>query len=126
MNTMELGRRIAARRKAAGLTQSELAELMGTKQSAISRLEAGRGTPSLDMIERFAQGTGRPFALEFGTREPVLSRAARRARVQRVLGTYRFDPWERQPTAAEARTLVVDGLTRERFESARTSPAGAR
>jgi transcriptional regulator with XRE-family HTH domain len=99
---------------------------MGTKQSAISRLEAGTRLPSLDMLERLAQATGRPFTLEFGEETRRMTVKDRRARVRRVLGSYRFNPWERQPTEVEARTLVSDGLTRERFEGSKAASPGGR
>lgn len=41
-------------RKEKNLTQSELAEKVGTKQSNISRLESGDYNPSLDFIEKVA------------------------------------------------------------------------
>jgi hypothetical protein len=51
----------------------------------------------------------------------------RRRRVRRVLGDYLFNPWDRDPTPAEARTLVADGLTRERFEGkAKVGPGRCR
>ncbi len=37
-----------------GLTQKMLAGKMGTKQSVISRLESGRGNPSLAFLKRLA------------------------------------------------------------------------
>ena len=43
---------IAARLKK-GMTQKEVAEKMGTKQSAIARLESGSINPSLDFIHKF-------------------------------------------------------------------------
>ena len=36
----------------AGLTQTELARRMGTTQSAITRVEAGGSTPTLDLLDR--------------------------------------------------------------------------
>lgn len=42
-----------------GLTQQELAERIGTKQSNISRLESGEYNPSLDFIIKMAQGLGK-------------------------------------------------------------------
>lgn len=42
----------------AGLTQEELAERMGTSQSAIARLESGNQLPSLNTIFRYAEATG--------------------------------------------------------------------
>jgi len=38
-----------------GLTQSELAQKIGTKQSAISRLESGNYNPSITFLEKVAK-----------------------------------------------------------------------
>lgn len=48
---------IAARLKA-GLTQIEVAERMGTKQSVIARMESGRTLPSLRTLSRYAKALG--------------------------------------------------------------------
>ena len=47
-------------RSAAGLTQAELAERIGTTQSAIARLESGRGShsPSLATLQKYARALG--------------------------------------------------------------------
>ncbi|TVS09670.1 MAG: XRE family transcriptional regulator [Gammaproteobacteria bacterium] len=45
-------------RARAGLTQAELAERMGTTQSAIARMEGGRVNPSIGMLRRYAEATG--------------------------------------------------------------------
>ena len=37
-----------------GLTQRELAERMGTKQSAIARIESGKANPSVAFLEKLA------------------------------------------------------------------------
>jgi ribosome-binding protein aMBF1 (putative translation factor) len=42
----------------AGLTQAELAERMGTSQSAVARLESGTARPSVATLEKLAQATG--------------------------------------------------------------------
>ena len=42
----------------AKLSQTELAERMGTSQSAIARLESGRSMPSTRTLERLAAATG--------------------------------------------------------------------
>jgi len=42
----------------AGLTQQQVAEKMGTKQSTIARLESGSTLPSLRSLQRYAQATG--------------------------------------------------------------------
>ncbi len=41
-----------------GITQQELAEKMGTKQSAIARLESGNLNPSLALLEKAATVMG--------------------------------------------------------------------
>ena len=45
---------VAARRKELGLSQTELAELCGTTQSAIARLESGGRPPRIDTLLRLA------------------------------------------------------------------------
>ncbi len=126
MNASTLGVKLASERRGAGLTQSDLAARMGTTQSVISRIESGRVTPTLEMIERYARALGRPLTLVFGAAEENPSREALRGRVRRVLGDYVFDPWDRNPTESEARSLIADGLTRESFERRKTSGAGGK
>lgn len=46
--------RIKATRKAKGLIQVELAELVGTDQGRISRIEHGEITPSTELLTRIA------------------------------------------------------------------------
>jgi transcriptional regulator with XRE-family HTH domain len=45
-----IGTRIAAARAAKGLTQSQFAEKAGIKQAMVSRYEAGKEVPSLEII----------------------------------------------------------------------------
>jgi predicted transcriptional regulator len=47
----------------AGLSQVELAERMGTSQSAIARLESGRTLPSAKTLIRFAEATNSKIQL---------------------------------------------------------------
>jgi ribosome-binding protein aMBF1 (putative translation factor) len=49
----------------AGLTQEELAERMGTSQSAIARLESGRSRPSTTTLARLAAATGTKLRVSF-------------------------------------------------------------
>jgi predicted transcriptional regulator len=46
-------------RKEKNLTQKGLAELVGTKQSNISRLESGNYNPSLDFLQKVAGAMGK-------------------------------------------------------------------
>ena len=45
---------IISKRIEKGLTQSQLAKKIGTKQSAISRLEGGEYNPSLDFLRKLS------------------------------------------------------------------------
>lgn len=62
----EVARQIYALRKEAGLTQRELAELVGTRDSVISRLEDDdyRGH-SLSMLRRIAAALGKRVEIRF-------------------------------------------------------------
>jgi ribosome-binding protein aMBF1 (putative translation factor) len=54
---------IAARNKR-GLTQAELAKRMGTKQSAIARLEGGSVNPTIDFLGKLARVLGVTFSVQ--------------------------------------------------------------
>ncbi|AWG82215.1 MULTISPECIES: helix-turn-helix domain-containing protein [Vibrio] len=51
-------------REKSGLTQDEVAQKMGTRAPNISRLESGRGNPSLKTLVSYAQACG--FKLDLG------------------------------------------------------------
>ena len=59
---------MAKARLRAGLSQAQLAKRMKTTQSAIARLESGRGRPSTTTLSRFAKATGHRLKISF---EPV-------------------------------------------------------
>lgn len=52
-------------RKAAGLTQEQVAVLMHTKKSNISRLEKGAVTPKVDTLQRYAKACGYELHMSF-------------------------------------------------------------
>jgi transcriptional regulator with XRE-family HTH domain len=115
MKPAQIGLMLAQERRLAGLTQAELATKLGTSQPAVSRVEAGGVVPRLDFLERWAEETGRPITLKLGSSGRRAGPSPKR-RVRQVLGDFRFDPWMRNPTAAERRSLEADGLTRDRFK----------
>lgn len=51
----QLIRAIIRQRINKGVTQSELAKKVGTKQSAIARFEAGNSNPTLDFIQKLSR-----------------------------------------------------------------------
>ena len=52
-------------RAQAGLTQAELAERMGTTQSAIARMEGGKAKPSTTTLVKLAKATGTRLRVSF-------------------------------------------------------------
>ncbi len=54
----DLARELIAARVRAGLTQAELADRMGTTQSAVARIEGGKRLPSVKTLLRYAEATG--------------------------------------------------------------------
>lgn len=65
-SAFEMKRQMIALRKAAGLTQAEMAEKLGTKRSNISRLESlnASNSPSIATIEKYAHALG--YSLRVG------------------------------------------------------------
>ncbi len=63
----QMKRRMIAMRKAAGLTQAQMAEKLGTQRSNISRLESvsAANSPSLATIEDYARALGYSVIVEF-------------------------------------------------------------
>lgn len=55
-------------RKRRGFTQEKLAKEIGTKQSVISRLETGRGNPSLSFLKKLAQALDKRLEVKFISR----------------------------------------------------------
>ena len=51
----QIAEQVAAQRRARDLSQAELAELTGTTQSAIARLESGGRPPRIDTLLRIAE-----------------------------------------------------------------------
>src|SRR5579859_4649309 len=73
---------LAARRRSAGLSQTEVAARMGTSQSAVARLESGDADVRVSTLERYAAAIGSqlawqaqvqhgPMGPDPGTRGPV-------------------------------------------------------
>jgi DNA-binding XRE family transcriptional regulator len=61
----ELQKEVIQMRLDAHLSQKELAELVGTKQSAISRLEGGNYNPSIEFLSKIARALGKECHVTF-------------------------------------------------------------
>ena len=77
----EIGGLIRDARKHRGLTQSQLAGLLGTSQSAVHRMEAGGQNLSLDMMNRIAKALSSPL-ISVGSTAPQHLRVQGGAKLQ--------------------------------------------
>lgn len=59
-----LGTQLSRARRAAGLTQAQLAQETGVQQAIISRIENGKGNPTLETLEILARGCGRSLRID--------------------------------------------------------------
>ncbi|MEO0414851.1 MAG: helix-turn-helix domain-containing protein [Verrucomicrobiota bacterium] len=71
MKITELGQAIRARRKAAGITQLDLAELSGVALHTISDLECGKGNPTFSVLGQLCSVLGLEISLGVKALEPV-------------------------------------------------------
>lgn len=58
-------RAVIAARLECNMTQKELAERTGIRQSNISRIESGASSPTVDTLARIAAGLGKKLKIEF-------------------------------------------------------------
>ncbi|MBQ3383959.1 MAG: helix-turn-helix transcriptional regulator [Erysipelotrichaceae bacterium] len=61
----QIKRNLIQARIDAGLTQKELAERSGVRQSNISRIENGTAIPTLQTLNAIAKGTGKKLKISF-------------------------------------------------------------
>ena len=64
----QIAERVSARRKELGLSQKDLAELTGTTQSAIARLESGGRPPRIDTLLGIAEALDCDLTVELKPR----------------------------------------------------------
>lgn len=62
---LELAVKLTNLRKNAGLTQKDLAKIIGKPQSTISRIETGQMNPSIELVIEIANGLDKKFVPEF-------------------------------------------------------------
>ena len=61
----EIIKMIIDARREKGLTQKQLAELSGLRQSNISRIETGKVTPDIATLQAIARGLDKELKIEF-------------------------------------------------------------
>jgi len=77
---------VARLRMKRGLTQAELARLVGTRQSSISRLESGKREPSLSFLRRVVEALGGRLEVAIvAEEEAVAVEQARPSPAQRLI-----------------------------------------
>ncbi len=111
-----MGLRIAALRRAAGWSQSQLAEKLGISPSAVGMYEQGRREPAVQMLARLAQlfdvsidylVTGRPETGKDRTRfTKALEQGVEDAR--QMLGRRKDAPFSRQELTALLAALLLE------------------
>lgn len=82
-----LAERVRTLREHRGLSQQDLADRIGSTQSAVSRLEAGGAEPSLTTLERIGRALDAEFVVEFADaiHRPNPSLVARASRTARLI-----------------------------------------
>lgn len=75
----KLGSRIKAYRKARGISQEQLAEMIGIEPKHVSRLEVGTSYPTIDRLEKIARALHVPMGSFFdrGNQEQLSEKAKR-------------------------------------------------
>ena len=53
--TLRLGEKILIERKKSGLSQGQLADMLGVTRQSVSKWESGRGLPDISLVEPLAQ-----------------------------------------------------------------------
>ena len=61
----EAVRAVITARLESGMTQKELAEKTGIRQSNLSRIEQGISSPTIDSLARIAAGMGKKLKIDF-------------------------------------------------------------
>ena len=62
---LSIAKKLISERLKAKLTQKEVAEIMGTTQSVVARLESGAQLPSIKAIKRYANALGKVLEIRF-------------------------------------------------------------
>lgn len=103
------GELVREARKRAGLSQRELAELMGTTQAVVARWETGVRSPTLERVHEAVRACGFDLAMRIVPRDDEHALL--------IADALRLSPGERLDRLAQA-TGAVQGLRRVVVETA--------
>ena len=107
------GSRLAALRRSAGLTQTELAQLVGETQQNIAYWEQSERPPRSDVLPKLARILGVQIEhLLDGTDLPKTRRAGPVGRVQKIAGTVASLPRKQQERIVETVSALVEQYRR--------------
>ncbi len=121
------GRQIQAAREAAGLTQTDLARLMGTSQSHVARLETGVTAPTVPTLERISDATGTTFVVTptpMWDRGPVVAGVLFRERS--AADAIASPQARRRRTRAQTRSALLPGAGAAALLTIGATPHGRR
>ena len=104
------GRLVKQAREATGLSQAELAERMGTTQSAVARLESAGANPRLDTLKRVVAATGYELTLgldrPMGIDETLIAESLKRSHPERLRD---FESFYRSAKSLGSRAFAARG-----------------
>lgn len=67
----DIGNMVIEARISRGITQTQLAKIIGTKQPGIARLERGESMPSLSLLDKVAKALGTNLSVYFSKKNYV-------------------------------------------------------
>lgn len=106
-----VGHRIKAARDAAGMSQEQLADLIGVTRNTIYNLESESTKPKADTLYRIAQATGKPLDWFFqDPARPMSLFPALMAAAVEGLATMQADPAQEAPPQAPAQPDRMERL----------------
>lgn len=126
MNQVRIGAFISKRRKAMGLTQSQLAEKLGITDKAVSKWETGRSMPDLSLFmplcALFGITLNELFAGECIAQENLREKADE-ILLEVITNWLGHDTWEEKEDAAPQIVLEVENVSK-RYGNDQETPAG--
>lgn len=107
MGQIEIGKKIESVRESMGYTQSELAKILGTSQSAVARMEKGDQNFSIEMIQKIESALGKEIiSLSDGSVNFVIEGG------KQLTGSVEVSPSKNGAVVCLAASLLNKGKTR--------------